>query len=725
MAKTHGMQEKVTSFVDRGVAYSQFHATEGHDLTTALSISHTTIRFLEDNLKFLVKSLTQEKYKYRVYSNYVTIATVVLTEDPQESDNIGSTLQHAKEREKESRKAYKQEKRKLALLKKSASSGNYNPDDEFNIAEDDPNDAMIVVSNVMSPSHRDASNLGDLAAMLVDDKLPTLDAVAAYGAESEATTGLVALMEKREVMDKEYMSTRIKDIHETIKAGRLNVLRVWLDELGSNIARESVEGWLRTAVLHNQTQILRFFIESYHPDINGQGPDGDTLMHISIKNCNVTVCRELLGMGANVDAVDSKGRTPLMLACLARSESIAQLLLEKSPDLQVTDKKGNRALQYALSVQLGTLITSLLDLGALSYSYRPDLYTDGERFLEACKQSHTDVAQMMAQYGSMSLEEIDEQGRTPLHYTAQNNLPVIASHIIQKLSFVDPIDFDGMTPLHLAASQSEHVAKLLLNVGSDLHAEDSHGNTPLHYACFYGVEAVARLLLDCGAAPNARNHGGNTPLHYAVLRGEEDGMQSVVTYLLKLGADVNAPDDKGDTALMFACQQKNTTLASSLLRWKDISINTRNLAGYTPLLCALSNSMTEVALLMIQMGADVNSCDVHNSSPLSYACAAGLEAVCFALMQKGGVDLMCTNDMGNTSLHYAANSNMLAVVRLLLESGVDVNVLDHGKCTPLHYSALNERSEVTQVLIEQGASIHALNVNGNTPLDHAMKQLGV
>jgi ankyrin repeat protein len=107
---------------------------------------------------------------------------------------------------------------------------------------------------------------------------------------------------------------------------------------------------------------------------------------------------------------------------------------------------------------------------------------------------------------------------------------------------------DGWTPLHGAAFFAEPEAvRLLLNAGADPRAvgENPMANQPLHAALAGRLprEAVA-LLLDRGADVNAKQHGGYTALHSAAMQGDAE----MVQLLLARGADPLAASDDGKTA---------------------------------------------------------------------------------------------------------------------------------------------------------------------------------
>ncbi len=100
-----------------------------------------------------------------------------------------------------------------------------------------------------------------------------------------------------------------------------------------------------------------------------------------------------------------------------------------------------------------------------------------------------------------------------------------------------------------------------LSTAYDPHRIDRPPTTALHHALESGADAVARLLLDRGADPNRRNGYGDYPLH---LTSEA----ALVERLLAAGAEVNARDRRGRTALHRSCAAHRRDLAviAALLR---------------------------------------------------------------------------------------------------------------------------------------------------------------
>jgi ankyrin repeat protein len=116
------------------------------------------------------------------------------------------------------------------------------------------------------------------------------------------------------------------------------------------------------------------------------------------------------------------------------------------------------------------------------------------------------------------LEAVDRYRRTALHYAALNNDLAEVGRLLDAGFAPTTADKAGWTPLHFAAQEyAGGAAKLLIQHGALVDAQDSHGNTPLAKAVFYsqGRGELIRLLREAGADPQLKNKHGVSPVKLA------------------------------------------------------------------------------------------------------------------------------------------------------------------------------------------------------------------
>ena len=113
---------------------------------------------------------------------------------------------------------------------------------------------------------------------------------------------------------------------------------------------------------------------------------------------------------------------------------------------------------------------------------------------------------------------------------------------------VESRDKFGVTPLHVACHGKGYLffAKILVNERADVNAATRKGWTPLMDACSEpGKAEIVRLLLTHGAKTDRRRFDGRTALHLAVFINDF----TVARMLVEAGANVNLPDNRGQTPI--------------------------------------------------------------------------------------------------------------------------------------------------------------------------------
>lgn len=177
---------------------------------------------------------------------------------------------------------------------------------------------------------------------------------------------------------------------------------------------------------------------------------------------------------------------------------------------------------------------------------------------------------------------------------------------------------NGATALHMAVqSDDESLQELLLEHGASWDVFDTYGRSPMHYAVLARNAAAVRRLLRAGVPADHRRAGGPTPLFDAAFNHD----LSILRVLLDHGADPNATDEDGRTALHYACiglggrwNVTATTEALSVLLAAGADPNAADEAGQTPLFHALSSSQSglnascKAAIeLLLARGADLDT----------------------------------------------------------------------------------------------------------------------
>jgi ankyrin repeat protein len=268
------------------------------------------------------------------------------------------------------------------------------------------------------------------------------------------------------------------------------------------------------------------------------------------------------------------------------------------------------------------------------------------------------------------------------------------------------------------------IAALLLCT-SVVSAQDAGSSSDAFYSTIRDNDLTKlQALLKGGANPNVSDpRGGATPLMYAAAVGSAGAM----TLLLDSGANANATNASGATALMWAATDLEKV---SLLLARGADPKAVSKSGRTALmLAALTEGSADVVRMMLARGADVKAVDGFKSTVL-HAAAGGNDIETIRQVVDAGVDVNAVNVPGFTAIMVCASHNNLAAVRLLLAKGANVNVVSGdgsfqkvkagsialGNWTPLLLAAPLGSTELVKTLLDAGANVNAADVRGMTPL---------
>ncbi len=147
----------------------------------------------------------------------------------------------------------------------------------------------------------------------------------------------------------------------------------------------------------------------------------------------------------------------------------------------------------------------------------------------------------------------------------------------------------------------------------------------------------------------------------------------------------------------------------------------------TPLMCAIGNGQTELAIEMIERGSNVNHlAEKSGSTPLSIAVMAGNIEVTKALIEYGVNVNEAPKDpdgahSGMTALMWAANRNYKSIVELLLNNGADINIINEKNETVLMFANLGtpEQIEIFELIIKRKPVLTVKDWRGRTIIDEA------
>ena len=308
---------------------------------------------------------------------------------------------------------------------------------------------------------------------------------------------------------------------------------------------------------------------------------------------------------------------------------------------------------------------------------------------------------------------------------------VFNSNKIEEI-FNDEIDLNesndkGETYLHLCAKKGcLESAKWLLSNGVDINAKTNENNTPLFYAALSNNGAITRFLISQGADINHTNKHNRTVLQEALIAGKR-----TIDTLFEHTDDLNNADIHGNNLVFDAVANGNKELIERVIKNKSININRVNNAGNTILHKEAILKNNDLAMRMLEEGADPTILDRSGKNFLFYAVSKGIENE--EIVNKAielGCDLnsRCSNNktilMQSVQNYLELNheekemkQSHLKMIKKLIKEGIQVNAVDNKKETVL-FDVVRSGNADLIALFTKHDSLHLndQNIDGETVL---------
>ena len=398
---------------------------------------------------------------------------------------------------------------------------------------------------------------------------------------------------------------------------------------------------------------------------------GKTAFTIAVEFAQLEVIRILIDHGAPVNGYDRDMYPPLLATIFAvgwineeGAVAAARLLLERGADVDA--KYDSRRTKNSSTLMLAANYGHV-KLVELFLTYGADVNLGVFTALHTADPAKPRISELLIDHGA-DLEARDHDGKSPLLSLCGSDRPN-AEHAMRLLlkrgADIHSRDNSGETALFKAAakgfcciiqvlkehgadiharstfgrsvlftaigcySQSDETVPLLLELGVDVHLQDSAGDTALTLAAAWDKLDVVKLLLGHGANPHTKNEAGDTALTLAAAvksilvgrpRYDEGGSwiddatlmaavveQNLITLeiLLKHGASVDVGNKAGDTALTLAAAKGKLDAVKLLLNY-GANPHTKNEIGGTALSLSAENGHSEVHQLLLDHLSQAN-----------------------------------------------------------------------------------------------------------------------
>ena len=433
------------------------------------------------------------------------------------------------------------------------------------------------------------------------------------------------------------------------KAGdRAAVLRALEQKADPNLADADGSTALLWAVHHDDVELVKRLIAA-GADVKAQNAYGAIPMSEAAVVADAAVLDALLRAGANVDSPNADGQTALMVVARTSNVAAADLLIERGANVNAREqRKGQTALMWATAESQPAMVKTLLAHGA-DANARSTVYDWERRvtaeprmksmpsggftpLLYAAREGCLECARELVAAGAQ-LNMTDPDGITPLLSALLNAHFDTAKYLLGAGANPHKWDWWGRTPLYAAVdyntvphggrpdrpsldeTTSLQIIEMLLDAGVNVNAQ------------LKLFPPYRSLRMDRGA--DAIIDIGTTPLLRAARAGDIDAIK----VLLKHGALVDLPQISGATPLMVAVglgaspidtrgkfrSQIDALGAAEVLLDAGADVNARDARGRTALHAAAAQGYTDVAKFLVDHGADLKAADADGVLPVDAA----------------------------------------------------------------------------------------------------------
>jgi len=190
-------------------------------------------------------------------------------------------------------------------------------------------------------------------------------------------------------------------------------------------------------------------------------------------------------------------------------------------------------------------------------------------------------------------------------------------------------------------------------------------------------------------------------------RAAEIGRKDAIKVLIERGADVDARDSDGDTALMKAAVTGRDEIVVLLLA-NGADINARDPYGWTPLtILAGTDPKAKTVNLLLDHKADINATDNQGLTPLMVASWVGNDEV-IALLLARGTNVNARDNEGNTALIMASRDDAKGTkktIELLVKGGVDINAKNKDGVSAIETASTAGKKDIVELLRAHGANL--------------------
>ena len=308
-------------------------------------------------------------------------------------------------------------------------------------------------------------------------------------------------------------------------------------------------------------------------------------------------------------------------------------------------------------------------------------------------------------------------GQTALHYAIDSGQIKVIDTLVGYEADPNEVDSKGQNILHRCAQHgSFHKVETCLNIGINIDICDRNGDTALAIAAQTGNLEIVKLLVHSGSDISIRNNNGLNATDCALCNNHEE------VQALLLNSKLEPVDHYLEHMMMEGCIRRNTESVKNLVNAYGVAIvNFRHecFSYHSPLHVACKNGCLELAQLLKENGANLNSRNEFSGTPLMSSSISNKTDIVEWLIAQG-VRMNDINFSYQSALHYAVVKGHMHIVKLLAENGILLNFHMTNGLTAVHIAVQEHHLDILDYLLNKGALPDVTDKNGVTPLINAV-----
>lgn len=321
---------------------------------------------------------------------------------------------------------------------------------------------------------------------------------------------------------------------------------------------------------------------------------------------NVKTVSDLFAKGADINFIDEEW--PLFVTAVTSGDiKMAEFFIKHGVNLELKGPDGKTALLHAISLKNMRLVGMLIKAGA---NLKAEDLNEKNALMYAAEANNAELLNKLLKSG-FSEKTVSKVGKTALDYAIDARAQETFRILSKKNTL--PIDF-----INAVEKGDSKAVRTLISEGADVKATDKNGKAAVVIATEKGYAEVLKLLLENGADPNGK-YFRNPKANLFVLSMYNARFDAALV-LLKSGisVDFNYKYQDGKTALMVAIESKNQELVNYILLKKS-DLDASDDFGNTALIYAVRNDLFSVAKRLLELGADPTLRQVDGKTALDIA----------------------------------------------------------------------------------------------------------